>query len=413
MDSITLHPCGTLCARIALPASKSLSARALMLGALAGGWRIDNLSDCDDTRAMRLAVDRRPALCDIGAAGTAMRFSTAFFAVTPGLRRLTGSKRMLERPVRPLVEALRSLGADIRYAGREGFPPLDIRGRRLEGGEAEVPAGISSQYVSALLMVAPTLERGLRLRLRGEVASRPYIGMTLALMRRFGARACWTDDTIRVEPGGYSPEGSYTVEADWSAASYWYEMTALAPEPDASVLLEGLGADSLQGDARVAHYFGQLGVGTTFTPEGALLAKTPAAGTGRRFEADLGQEPDLAQTLVATCAALGRDFRISGLASLRIKETDRIAALRAELGKAGRPLDEPCEGTLEGRFGTAGPLVAPAAGFDTYDDHRMAMALAPLALGCGPLRINDPGVVSKSYPGFWRDLACRLRPLTP
>lgn len=382
-----------------------------MLGALAGGARVHNLSDCDDTRAMSLAMTQRPALCDIGAAGTAMRFSTAFFAVTPGRRRLTGSARMLERPVRPLVDALRRLGADIAYAGGEGFPPLDISGRRLSGGEVEVPADISSQYISALLMIGPMLAHGLRLRLRGEVASRPYIEMTLALMQHFGAETRWEDDVIVVMPKAYDPTAEYRVEADWSAASYWYEIVALAPDEDAEVLLEGLSAHSLQGDARVCEFFETLGVETTFTPEGARLRKRPTQHNARRtadgaeiFEADLSQQPDLAQTLVATCAAMGRNFRISGLHSLRIKETDRIAALRAELAKTGCIVTEPEEGTLAGHFAPTQTLVAPEAGIDTYDDHRMAMAFAPLALRCGPLRINRPEVVTKSYPGFWNDL---------
>lgn len=375
-----------------------------MIGALAGGSRLHNLSDCDDTRAMTLAMHGQPAVCDIGAAGTAMRFSTAFFAVTPGRRQLTGSPRMLERPIYPLVDALRQLGADIVYTGREGFPPLDISGRKLTGGAVEIPAGISSQYISALLMAAPVFAKGLRLRLKGEIASRPYIDMTLALMRRFGAETQWEGDTIAVAPKPYVATTEYHVEPDWSAASYWYEMIALSPDPEAEVMLKGLSRDSLQGDARVNEYFSRLGVDTTFTSDGARISKRQHAGTSGRFEADLTEQPDLAQTLVATCAAMGRDFRISGLESLRIKETDRIAALRAELAKTGREIYEPREGSLEGSFAEAVPLISPPAGIDTYEDHRMAMAFAPLALRCGPLRINHPEVVTKSYPAFWNDL---------
>ena len=391
----------TLRARIALPASKSLSARALIIAALADGAAVEGLSDCDDTRVLRHALAERPATVDVQAAGTAMRFATAYFATQPGARVLTGTPRMCQRPIRALVETLRALGADIAYAGQEGFPPLRVTGRRLQGGHAELPADISSQYVSALLLVAPTLSEGLELRLRGEVASRPYIDMTLGLMRHFGAEAGWTaPDTLRVEPRPYSRGGRYRVEPDWSAAAFWYEMVALSPDHGARIELPGLQPRSLQGDSAAAELFRPLGVRTDFGPEGAALTKTsPAAGPA---EADLTACPDLAQALVATCALAGRPFRYGGLRSLRIKETDRIEALRTELGRAGADLATDGE-ALWAAAPPAG-LHAPAVPFATYDDHRMAMALAPAALRLGPVRVSHPEVVSKSYPAFWDDL---------
>lgn len=391
----------TLRARIALPASKSLSARALIIAALAGDAAVEGLSDCDDTRVLRRALAERPDTVDVQAAGTAMRFATAYFATQPGTRVLTGTPRMCQRPIRALVEALRSLGADIAYAGEEGFPPLRIAGRRLQGGRAELPADISSQYISALLLVAPTLAGGLELRLRGEVASRPYIDMTLGLMRHFGAEAGWAaPDTLRVMPRPYSRDGRYRVEPDWSAAAFWYEMVALSPDREARVELPGLQPHSLQGDSAAAELFRPLGVRTDFGTEGAVLTKAaPADGPAG---ADLTACPDLAQALVATCTLAGRPFRYSGLRSLRIKETDRIEALRTELGRTGAVLAT--DGEALWADAPAAALHAPAAPFATYDDHRMAMSLAPAALRLGRIGISQPEVVSKSYPAFWDDL---------
>lgn len=409
MQPIALHMPRKLRADIGLPASKSLSNRALVIAALCGGARLEHLADCDDTNVLVAALRDRPTHIDIGAAGTAMRFGTAFFATQPGCHVLTGSERMRRRPIGILVEALRRLGANIGYTDEEGFPPLRVEGRTLHGGHIELSAGTSSQYISALLMVAPTMDEGLRLRLTGTVVSRPYIDMTLALMRRFGAEAGWADDhTLWVAPGGYrNGERAYAVEADWSAASYWYEMVALTPDAEACVCLPRLERDSLQGDSRVADLFRPLGVSTTFEDGCAVLRKSaPTLPAGETYRLDLTRQPDLAQTLAVTCAALGRPFHFTGLQSLKIKETDRIRALRHELSKLGCDIGEAHDAELFFNPAPAPPAAAPVEipPIDTYDDHRMAMAFAPCALLHPGLVINHPEVVSKSYPDFWQHL---------
>ncbi len=392
---------------VALPASKSVSARALVMAALAGNCRLHGLSDCDDTRVLHRALTQPTPEIDIMAAGTAMRFATAYFAACPGgTHILTGTERMRQRPIRLLVDALRSLGADIEYTAAEGYPPLRITGRELTGGEVSIPANVSSQYISALLMIAPTMPQGLTLRLTGEPASVPYIDMTLSLMQTFGAEARWLDrQTLRVEPGGYRGGTEMTIEPDWSAASYWYEMVALSPDADAGILLCGLKPQSVQGDSCIWQIFEKLGVKTTFNAEGALLQKQPHTSEQSPQEilkADFTDCPDLAQTVVATCAMLHRPFAFSGLQSLKIKETDRIAALQTELQKLGISLetDDSHINLSANAYGTpeATPTIA------TYDDHRMAMAFAPCAYLYPTLRIAHPHVVSKSYPDFWRDL---------
>lgn len=408
MHRYLLKPTAALRGTAALPASKSICNRALLLARLAGGgWTVENPSDCDDTRALVRGLATTGGTVDVGAAGTAMRFLTVWLCTQPGRHVITGSPRMLERPIGILVDALRRLGARVTYAGREGYPPLCIEGGALRGGALDVAASVSSQYISALLMVAPTLPGGLRLHLTGEVASRPYIDMTLALMRRFGADARWTDErTIVVAPVPYAAAGRFGVEADWSAASYWYEAMALTPDAGAKVWLPGLAADSLQGDAVVSRLFGPLGVATRFGEGGVELTKAqPAAG---RVDIDFTACPDLAQTLTVTCAMLGRPFRFTGLASLKIKETDRMEALRRELAKLGVALTEEGGHTLlwDGRRGEAATLPV----IHTYDDHRMAMAFAPAAL-CIPLAVERPEVVAKSYPGYWADYAGLLGPV--
>lgn len=394
---------------ISLPTSKSISARALTISALTGGTQPQGLSDCDDTHALQAAIAHRPAIIDIGAAGTAMRFGTALFACTPGEHVLTGSPRMLERPIGLLVDALRSLGADITYEGTEGFPPLRVKGHPLKGGHTTIPASVSSQYISALLMIAPTMTEGLTLTLEGEIASRPYIDMTLAIMKAYGAQADWTAEgqAIRVAAGGYRPT-EWTVEPDWSAASYWYEMVALSDDAEACICLKGLRAESLQGDSCISQIFSPLGVKTTFTDEGAVLTKTAAVES---LDFDFTHCPDLAQTVVATCAMMGVAFHFNGLKSLKIKETDRIVALQTELRKLGVEVaadNESMTLTTDAaalfksrlRLETA-QASTPIA---TYADHRMAMAFAPCAYRFPGLAIAHPEVVSKSYPAFWADL---------
>ena len=389
-----------------LPSSKSVSNRALIIHALSGGGMLpQNLSDCDDTDVMIKALRDMPEVIDIKAAGTAMRFLTAYLAVTPGRHTITGTERMRHRPIRLLVDALRYLGAEVEYAGEEGYPPLRITGRPLDGGRIEIPGNVSSQYISALLMIGPVLRDGLRLHLTGDIISRPYIDMTLWIMGEFGAEAEWTDiSTITVAPKPYAARG-YNIENDWSAASYWYEMVALGGR-DSEVTLTGLMDGSKQGDSSVRYIFSLLGVKTTFgTTEEGVPTTVRLSRNGHcvpRLEYDFINSPDLAQTFVVCCAALGVPFRFTGLQTLRIKETDRIEALKREMGKLGYVLRD-----VEGRERVwsgerCEPL--PDAAVDTYDDHRMALAFAPLAMKWGRVRINNPHVVTKSYPHFWNDL---------
>ena len=405
---MTLHLSPQLPARVVLPTSKSISARALIINALADApCSLAGLSDCDDTQAVIRALSGSAETVDIGAAGTAMRFLTAFYATRDGeTHTLTGTSRMKQRPIGILVDALRQLGADIDYTETEGFPPLVIRGRRLRGGHVSIAADVSSQYISALLMVGPTLDEGLVLHLEGEVASRPYILMTLRLMEQFGAETAFDGQTITVRPGGYRRTESFAVEPDWSAASYWFELVALSPDPSARVVLPGLTPQSLQGDSVCAHHFAHLGVATEFTSEGAVLTKTAAANSDAVLRIDFVDCPDLAQTFVVTAVLEGRPFCFDGLKSLKIKETDRIAALIAELAKLGITIVETAPGQLS-FCGTSAclPTSADSApAIATYADHRMAMAFAPAAYVCPGLIIEHPEVVSKSYPSFWQDL---------
>lgn len=397
-------------ATIDLPASKSLSNRALLLGAVSGGRvSLSNLSDCDDTQVMVRALRERPAMVDILAAGTAMRFLTAYFAATPGADHvMTGTERMRQRPIGVLVEALRKLGADITYEAHEGFPPLRIKGRTLQGGTLSLAAGVSSQYVSALLMTAPLMTEGLTLTLEGEIISRPYIEMTRRMILDFGGHCEWTDDhTLRVAPGLNPPAGlRYVVESDWSAVSYWYEALALTADPGGRIVLPRLHRESLQGDSAVQRFFAPLGVATAYDEAvgGMVLTKVPDTSAPGLFTLDLSGQPDLAQTLVVTCAMLRRPFRFTGLKTLRIKETDRIAALAAELAKFG--LTPGIEGD-DALFLTDYPEGTPrydGRPIATYADHRMALAFAPTALRCEGVTIADAGVVSKSYPSYWQTL---------
>ena len=432
-NRITISPCSRLKGRIVLPASKSISGRALIINALSGNpVPPKNLSDSDDTRAMLRALktllkspqredtesETSPSRgglegpIDIGAAGTAMRFLTAYLSVTPGKHVITGTERMCHRPIGILVDALRQLGASITYEGEEGFPPLRIVGKdNLEGGNLTVPGDVSSQYISALLMIAPTLKKGLCLTLTGQIASRPYLDMTITMMRDFGAKVEWHDDNvIDVQPGPYRSR-AYTIENDWSAASYWYEMVAFSHDENAEVELVGLHHDSIQGDSKVRHLFGELGVETQYSvePDGTEITRLRKGGTMTSyFTYDFTHQPDLAQTFAATCSMLGVPFRLYGLQSLRIKETDRIAALMKELGKMvdievdGDDLKTPSRGIRNEKMKNG---CSPLLTFDTYEDHRMAMALAPVCLRTGgPIQINNPQVVSKSYPAFWDDL---------
>lgn len=387
---------------VILPASKSISNRALAINMLAGNAKTPvNLSDCDDTRVMLKWLNDRPSTIDIGAAGTAMRFSTALLAVTEGSHIITGSERMKKRPIGILVNALRQLGAQIEYVEDDGFPPLRIVGNNsLEGGIISLPGNVSSQYISAMLMIGPTLKKGLTLQLTGEIISRPYINMTIAIMHSFGANVQFaTDNTIVVKPGKYNPN-DYTVENDWSAASYWYEIIALANNTDATIYLPNLYKNSLQGDCKGAEVFRKLGVETQYTSNGVTLRKTPISI--ELLEYDFVEMPDLAQTFVVTCCMLGVHFHFTGLQSLKIKETDRINALKVEMKKLGYVIEDRNDSELlwQGELCKA----IDNCSIDTYEDHRMAMAFAPVSMKIGKININDPHVVTKSYPHYWDDL---------
>ncbi|MBR4048069.1 MAG: 3-phosphoshikimate 1-carboxyvinyltransferase [Bacteroides sp.] len=390
-----------LSANIQLPASKSISNRALVLHALGQGTTLpQNLSDCDDTQVMIRALDGLPPHINIGAAGTAMRFLTALLSVTPGTRTITGTERMQQRPIRLLVDALRSLGAEIDYAANEGFPPLRITGKSLQSNPIALAGNVSSQYISALLMIGPTLPDGLQLQLTGDIISRPYINLTLKLMHDFGAEAAWSSpNTIEVKAGGYR-DTHYFVESDWSAASYWYQMMALCADKDSTVELQGLFADSYQGDSRGATIFRKLGVETTFVGNNVQLKKT--AQRAERLDEDMVDIPDLAQTFVVTCCMLGIPFRFTGLQSLKIKETDRIEALKTELGKLGYLIKDEQDSILSWDGERCTPEAHPVIA--TYEDHRMAMAFAPASLIVSQITIAHPEVVSKSYPAYWNHL---------
>lgn len=387
---------------IELPLSKSISARVLAISSLAGCSAPAELARCDDTDALRRALfGGASGPIDIGAAGTAMRFAAAVMACREhgGETLITGSRRMLSRPIGPLVDALRQIGACIEYAGRTGFPPIRINGRRLEGGHVGIRGDISSQFVSALLMIAPQTRNGLSLELQGTVLSRPYIDMTIRLMRQYGASVEWVSPShIHVGTVPYRP-ACLKIEADWSAAAFWYEALALSSDPRCSLRLLGLGRESLQGDSRVASLMRQLGVETTFGDGFAEIRWQPRQPP-EKLEASLADCPDLAQALVVACTLRGVPFCFSGLESLKIKETDRMAALSCELGRMGVSVDA-SGGTIS--YSPTATMPHRAA-ISTYEDHRMAMAFAPAAIAMGQVWINDPGVVSKSYPQYWEHL---------
>ena len=390
-----------------LPASKSISNRALIIHALSGGSTLpENLSDCDDTSVIIDALRTMPEEINIKAAGTAMRFMTAYLSVTPGTHILTGTERMKHRPIGILVDALRTLGANIEYIGEEGYPPLRITGSTLKGGLLEIHGNVSSQYISALLMIGPMLKDGLTLRLLDHIISRPYIDLTLWMMGEFGAEAEWTSaDTITVNPKPYKSR-DYFIENDWSGASYWYEILALNDDPESEIRLTGLMDGSKQGDSITRYIFSLLGVKTKLQSKKAGIPQTITLKKNGhcvpKLEYDFVNCPDLAQTFVVACAAMNIPFHFTGLSTLKIKETDRIEALKTEMRKLGyvvKDIDgsellwdgERCEPSLE-------------QGIDTYEDHRMALAFAPYAMKHNGLVINNPQVVTKSYPHYWDHL---------
>lgn len=387
---------------INIPLSKSVSNRALIINRLASDTQSAAIvADCEDSKVLTRALSTDSDEINIGGAGTAMRFLAAYFACCKGRNvLLDGNERMRQRPIAPLVDALRMAGARIEYAGEVGFPPLRIVGVELEGGDLDVEASVSSQFVSALLLMAPVMRHGLRLRLLGEPVSSQYINLTLDMMRRAGIDIERDGTTISVAPGQYSSLGNYG-EGDWSAASYWYEVAALT---SGFLTITGLEKDSAQPDRAVAKIFDSLGVTTVQESEipGAIeLMASPDLSP--RLVLDLSDTPDIAQTVAVTCAMIGVPFRLSGLSTLRIKETDRIAALASELDKVGVALDFPTEDSIAWT-GRRHPVVELPQ-FDTWGDHRMAMSFAPASVFIPGIVIRDAEVVGKSYPDFWRHLA--------
>ncbi len=400
MKLALLHPSAELDHTVNITGSKSESNRLLVLQALFPSLDISNLSNADDVKAMREALGSDTAVKDIHHAGTTMRFLTAYYATQEGEKvTLTGSKRMQERPIGILVEALRQLGASIEYTQKEGYPPLSIEGKAISRSQVTLPASVSSQYISALMLMAARLSNGLELHLEGSITSVPYIKMTQALLERIGIETDFTSNCIRVMPflGQMEPQ-HLVVESDWSSASYFYSMVALASK--AKIELNSYRNDSLQGDSILQELYRSLGVDTCFTDSGIVLEKKTAFTKPESIAFDLVNAPDLAQTIAVTCAGLGIGCELSGLHTLKIKETDRLLALEAELTKLGARI-RVTENSLHLAPNT---VLNSNQSIATYQDHRMALAFAPLALKV-PIQIEEAMVVSKSYPDFWKDMA--------
>jgi 3-phosphoshikimate 1-carboxyvinyltransferase len=390
--------CNDIKATITLPTSKSISNRLLIMQALAKKhFQLFNLSDSDDTQVMLEAFKSVDSEINIGHAGTSMRFLTAYYAATGQNKIITGSGRMKNRPIHELVNALNQLGADIKYAEKTGFPPVVTSGKILTGNNLEINGSISSQFITALLLVAPTLSQGLTIHITGTLISSSYVSLTLGLMENFGIKSLWKDNMIHIEPQEYRGK-DMTVEADWSGASYWYEIAALSDS--AELKIHGLSENSLQGDAAVAKIFEKIGITTEFSDNIAFIKKEKTNSSF--FEFNFIDNPDLVQTLVVTLCLLGIPFRISGAYTLRIKETDRITALQNEMNKLGYTIQEPQKGTLTWDGNKSEPN--NQISIETYKDHRMALAFAPAALKIKNIHILDAGVVSKSYPNYWNDL---------
>lgn len=393
---------------VSLEGSKSISNRVLIIKALCEqDFEIKHLAKAKDTQTLNLLLHQNESTYDAGHAGTTFRFLTAYLSLQSGTQILTGSDRMKQRPIGALVEALKTLGAQIEYLEKEGYPPLQIGPPTVQKTQSNlsIPANVSSQFISALLLIAPYLPGGLRLQLEGKIVSRPYIEMTLSVMREFGARYQWRGAVITVEAKPYHGK-DFAVEADWSAASYFYEMVAFSST--AQLQLNGVFEDSMQGDQAISELMEPFGVLSKFNKEGVLLTKNMRIGN--MFEQDFIECPDIAQTLMTTCAGTGQFGVFRGLETLRIKETDRIVAMQTELKKVAVAIEQlPASWELipgQPAFSCKGMAGIPEAVpvIQTYKDHRMAMALAPLCMICGPLKIEHPEVVNKSYPGYWNDL---------
>ena len=385
---------------VLITGSKSETNRLLILQALFDGLTIDNISNSDDAAVMQKALASEQEEVDIHHAGTAMRFLTAYFATQAGRKTvLTGSARMKERPIGILVDALRQLGADIQYLETEGCPPLVIHGKSITKSKVTLNANVSSQYISALMLIAASLPHGLNIHLEGKITSVPYINMTLSLLKEVGIVGTFEGQIICIDPLVELPEKKrLTVESDWSSASYYYSIAALAPGSE--IQISSYKKESLQGDVALAAIYEQLGVKSTFDRAQLTLHSSKDFSLPKQLTLDLSNSPDIAQTIAVTCLGLGVSCHLTGLHTLKIKETDRLEALHAEISKLGGTISVNSDSlTLASQKKelTAGVAIA------TYHDHRMAMAFAPLALKV-PLIIEDAGVVSKSYPGFWKDL---------
>jgi len=382
---------------ITLSSSKSESNRALIMNALSGNQlQLKNLSDARDTQTMQRLLSEKQPVWDVIDAGTTMRFCTAYLAIMGSGEIITGSDRMKERPIKLLVDALRRLGAKIDYLAQEGFPPLRISTQKNDTNaqKISIPGNISSQYISALLMIGPTLPDGISIELTGEIFSRPYIEMTLALMHHFGVNSTWKDQNIHINPQRYKAQ-SYTIESDWSGASYWYSMVALNQE--SSITLRGLRSHSFQGDQNIVNIMSKMGVKTEFKSDRVQLTSIPVTEINQII--DFKNCPDLAQTVMVVAAIKGIKLTMIGLESLKIKETDRVMAMKKELLKIGGLLNEE-NGIWRLKSGT---VPEPLETIETYEDHRMAMAFAPLCM-IRAITIRDIEVVKKSYPGYWAHL---------
>lgn len=388
---------------VQLNGSKSISNRVLIIDALCNHQlQLENISNADDTVFLQQILQSNDAVLDAGAGGTTFRFLTAYLSTQEGREVvLTGSERMQQRPIKILVDALLQLGADISYVNNEGFPPLRIRGKKLKGGKISLPADTSSQYITALLLIAPTLQEGLTLELIGKIVSVPYIKMTLKIMEYFGVKSTFTNNIITVESSQYEPKPFY-IEGDWSAASYYYSIAILAKE--ATITLKGLTAQQIQGDAVIADIATKFGVQTTYNNKAVTLTKT-AQVQPAHFQYDFLECPDLAQTVVSFCAALQTAMNCNGLQTLRIKETDRIAALDIELQKLGLASLVEIDSNAWKLNILDQSQININLPIHTYEDHRMAMAFAPLVIKTNEILIEEPNVVTKSYPLFWKDLA--------
>ncbi|HEU4496956.1 MAG TPA: 3-phosphoshikimate 1-carboxyvinyltransferase, partial [Flavobacterium sp.] len=392
---------------LAITGSKSETNRLLLLQSLFPDISLQNTSDSDDSEvmaeALRLNPESRalvPQIVDIRHAGTAMRFLTAYFAMQENQEVvITGSPRMKERPIKILVEALRQLGAEIACEEKEGFPPLRIKGKKLSLSQVSLPADVSSQYISALLLIAPKLENGLQLILEGEITSAPYIKMTLGLLNKIGAQACFTGNTITVEKLKMQEPKRITVESDWSSASYFYSIVALS-ETGTEITLSSYRKDSLQGDSVLAEIYSCFGVETAFNDGNTITLTKTHEARPQALGLNLNSAPDIAQTIAVTCFGLGISCHLSGLHTLKIKETDRLEALKTELQELGAKILV----TNDSLALEASSVIARNQAVSTYSDHRMAMAFAPLALKTDII-ISDAEVVSKSFPNFWNDLS--------